>query len=165
MAAIWKLPVIFVCENNGYGMSVSTDRSMSVENVADRAPSYNMPGVIVDGNNMADVVEAMMAATARARGGEGPTLIECKTYRTRGHSRSDRNKYRSKDEIEEWKLRDPIPTFVDDLIAHGILDAAEADAIEKSVDAEIKLGFDFAVAGTDPTPDTLTRDVYARELM
>jgi acetoin:2,6-dichlorophenolindophenol oxidoreductase subunit alpha len=164
MAAIWKLPVIFVCENNKYGMSVSTERSMSVPNVADRAPAYNMPGVIVDGNNIADVAEAMMVASARARAGEGPTLIECKTYRTRGHSRSDRNKYRTKEEIEEWKLRDPIPHFVDELIENGILDAKEADTIKISVAAEIEDGFNFAVNGTDPSPDTLTRDVYTRVL-
>jgi acetoin:2,6-dichlorophenolindophenol oxidoreductase subunit alpha len=165
MAAIWKLPVIFVCENNGYGMSVSTDRSMSVSNVADRAPAYNMPGVIIDGNSLPDVAEAMMIATERARKGDGPTLVECKTYRTRGHSRSDRNKYRSKEEIEEWKLRDPIPKFVAELIAHGILNEKEAEAIEQAVDVEIKSGFDFAVAGTNPTPDSLTRDVYTRELV
>jgi acetoin:2,6-dichlorophenolindophenol oxidoreductase subunit alpha len=165
MAAIWKLPVIFVCENNKYGMSNSIERSMSVSNVADRAPAYNMPGVIVDGNKIADVAEAMMVATARARRGDGPSLIECKTYRTRGHSRSDRNKYRSKEEIEEWKLRDPIPHFVDELIAHGILDVVEAQAIEQSVDTEIKAGFDFAVNGTNPDPSSLTRDVYTRELV
>lgn len=164
MAAIWKLPVIFVCENNKYGMSVSTERSMSVPNVADRAAAYNMPGVIVDGNNLADVAEAMMVATARARGGEGPTLIECKTYRTRGHSRSDRNKYRSKEEIDEWKARDPIPLFVGELKALGIVDDIEAEAIRVAAAAEIEDGFNYARGGTDPTPDTLTRDVYAREL-
>jgi pyruvate dehydrogenase E1 component alpha subunit len=164
MAAIWKLPVIFVCENNGYGMSVSTDRSMSVQNVADRAPAYNMPGVIVDGNKIADVAEAMMVATERARRGDGPTLIECKTYRTRGHSRSDRNKYRTKEEIEEWKVRDPIPHFVSELIANGILNEAEAESIRDSAATEIEDGFNFARAGTDPTPDTLTRDVYTREI-
>jgi acetoin:2,6-dichlorophenolindophenol oxidoreductase subunit alpha len=164
MASIWKLPVVFVCENNGYGMSVSIDRSMSIANVADRASSYNMPGMIVDGNNLADVAEAMTIATERARKGDGPTLLECKTYRTRGHSRSDRNKYRSKQEIEEWKLRDPIPQYVAELIAHGIIDATEAAAIEQSVDVEIKAGFDFAVNGTNPTPDSLTRDVYTRDL-
>jgi acetoin:2,6-dichlorophenolindophenol oxidoreductase subunit alpha len=164
MAAIWKLPVIFVCENNKYGMSVSTERSMSVPNVADRAPAYNMPGVIVDGNILIDVAEAMMAATDRARKGDGPTLIECKTYRTRGHSRSDRNKYRTKEEIEEWKSRDPIPQYETELIAHEILSEVEAEAIRKSAATEIEDGFNFARGGTDPTPDTLTRDVYAREL-
>jgi acetoin:2,6-dichlorophenolindophenol oxidoreductase subunit alpha len=165
MAAIWKLPVIFVCENNGYGMSVSTDRAMSVPNVADRAPAYNMPGVIVDGNKLADVAEAMMVATERARRGDGPTLIECKTYRTRGHSRSDRNKYRTKEEIEEWKVRDPIPQFVSELITNGILNEAEVEDIIKAAAAEIEEGFNFARAGTDPTPDTLTRDVYTREIV
>jgi acetoin:2,6-dichlorophenolindophenol oxidoreductase subunit alpha len=164
MAAIWKLPVIFVCENNKYGMSVSTERSMSVPNVADRASGYNIPGVIIDGNNLADVAEAMMTATDRARQSAGPTLIECKTYRTRGHSRSDRNKYRSKEEIEEWKERDPIPHFTNELIAFGILNLTDAETIEQSVKVEIEEAFNFARNGTDPTPDTLTRDVYAREL-
>ena len=122
MAAIWKLPVVFVCENNKYGMSVSTERSMAVANVADRASAYNMPGVIVDGNAIADVEEAIAEAIARARRGEGPSLVECKTYRTRGHSRSDRNRYRTKEEIEEWKARDPIPRFEVELMAHGIAD-------------------------------------------
>jgi pyruvate dehydrogenase E1 component alpha subunit len=98
MAAIWKLPVVFLCENNKYGMSVSTERSMAVTHVADRAGSYNMPGVVVDGNRIEDVSEAVMAATARARRGEGPSLIEAKTYRIRGHSKSDRNRYRTKEE-------------------------------------------------------------------
>ncbi|MGL6181356.1 MAG: thiamine pyrophosphate-dependent dehydrogenase E1 component subunit alpha, partial [Aestuariivirga sp.] len=98
MAAIWKLPVIFVCENNKYGMSVSTERSMAVPNVADRASAYGIKGVIVDGNAVADVAEAVLSAAADARASKGPTLIECKTYRTRGHSRSDRNRYRTKEE-------------------------------------------------------------------
>ena len=113
MASIWKLPVVFVCENNKYGMSVSTERSMAVTNVADRAAAYTMPGVIVDGNASPMSEEAMAAAIARARRGEGPSLIECKTYRTRGHSKSDRNRYRTKEEIEEWKARDPIRAFRD----------------------------------------------------
>ena len=162
MAALWKLPVIFVCENNKYGMSVSTERSMSVANVADRAPAYNMPGVIVDGNKIADVAEAMEIAILRARGGGGPTLIECKTYRTRGHSRSDRNKYRSKEEIEQWKLRDPIPQFESELLAHKIFSEKEIAALAHSVDAEIEDGFNFAMAGTNPDPATLTRDVYTK---
>ena len=121
MAAIWKLPVVFVCENNKYGMSVSTERSMAVPNVADRASAYGMPGVIVDGNAIADVAEAVLAAAAeRARAARARRSIECKTYRTRGHSRSDRNRYRTKEEIEEWKARDPIPLFEAELMAHGI---------------------------------------------
>ncbi len=106
MASIWKLPVVFVCENNKYGMSTSTERSTSVKNVAERAAAYSMPGVIVDGNRFADVATAAFEATERARRGEGPTLIESKTYRIRGHSRSDRNRYRTKEEIEAWQGRD-----------------------------------------------------------
>lgn len=161
MAAIWKLPVLFVCENNKYGMSVSTERSMAVANVADRAKAYGMPGVIVDGNSVADVAEAVMAATERARSGKGPTLIECKTYRTRGHSRSDRNRYRSKEEIDDWKARDPIPAFEAELIAHGLATAEDVAAIRAAAEAEITAGIEFARAGTDPDVNEVTRDVYS----
>ena len=160
MAALWKLPVIFICENNKYGMSVSIERSMSVANVADRAPGYAMPGVVVDGNSIADVAEAVMVATERARKGEGPTLIECKTYRTRGHSRSDRNRYRSKEEIDEWKGKDPIPQFENELLANGLLSQAEIDELREATTAEIVAGIEFAQAGTDPDPAEVTRDVY-----
>jgi acetoin:2,6-dichlorophenolindophenol oxidoreductase subunit alpha len=160
MAAVWNLPVIYVCENNQYGMSVSTERSTAVKDVATRAAGYNMPGVIVDGNSIADVAEAMLVAIERARNGGGPTLVECKTYRTKGHSRSDRNRYRNKDEIEEWKQRDPIPAFEAELEAHGIADRAELDGIRAAVEEEILAGFDFATTGTNPSPDTLMRDVY-----
>jgi acetoin:2,6-dichlorophenolindophenol oxidoreductase subunit alpha len=160
MAAIWKLPVVFVCENNKYGMSVSTERSMAVANVADRAVAYNMPGVIADGNKIEDVAEAVQAAIMRARAGQGPTLVECKTYRTRGHSRSDRNRYRTKEEIEDWKLRDPIGHFETELVAHGFASAEDIANIHSSVEAEIVAGLEFAQNGTDPSPDTVTRDVY-----
>ena len=160
MAAIWKLPVVFVCENNKYGMSVSTERSMAVANIADRAASYNMPGVIADGNKIEDVAEAVLAAIARARAGQGPTLVECKTYRTRGHSRSDRNRYRTKEEIEDWKLRDPIGHFEAELLAHGFATAEDIAGLHASVEAEIAAGLEFARNGTDPSPGTVTRDVY-----
>jgi acetoin:2,6-dichlorophenolindophenol oxidoreductase subunit alpha len=160
MAAIWKLPVLFVCENNKYGMSVSTERSMAVANVADRAAAYGMPGAIVDGNNIADVAEAVLAATENARAGKGPALIECKTYRTRGHSRSDRNRYRSKEEIEDWKARDPIPLFEAELVAHRIAGDDEIAAIRASAEAEIAAGIEFARNGTDPDTSEVTRDVY-----
>jgi pyruvate dehydrogenase E1 component alpha subunit len=160
MAAIWKLPVVFVCENNKYGMSVSTERSMSVPNVADRAPAYNMPGIIVDGNSIADVAEAMLDAVARARRGEGPSLVECKTYRTRGHSRSDRNRYRSKEEIEAWRERDPIPFFERELIAHNVLSEGEVTAIRAAAMAEIETASVFAQNGTNPTAIDIASEVY-----
>ncbi len=160
MAAIWTLPVVFVCENNKYGMSVSTERSMAVADVATRAVAYNMEGVIVDGNRIEDVAEAVQAAITKARQGGGPTLVECKTYRIRGHSKSDRNRYRTKEEIEDWKLRDPITHFETALISQGLATADDITEINASVDAEIAAGIAFAMNGTDPTPDEVTRDVY-----
>jgi pyruvate dehydrogenase E1 component alpha subunit len=136
---------------------------MAVANVADRASAYNMPGVIVDGNAIADVEEAIAEAIARARRGEGPTLVECKTYRTRGHSRSDRNRYRTKEEIEEWKARDPIPRFEVELMAHGIATEADVREIRDAAEAEIAAGIEFARNGTDPDPMEVTRDVYSPE--
>ena len=160
MAAIWKLPVIFVCENNKYGMSVSTERSMAVADVAERAASYCMPGLVVDGNRIEDVSEAVMNATTRARAGEGPSLVECKTYRIRGHSKSDRNRYRTKEEIEEWKLKDPIGHFEMELAALGLVSREESDAIRIAAEKEIADAIEFARNGTDPSPDDVTRDVY-----
>jgi pyruvate dehydrogenase E1 component alpha subunit len=152
MAAIWKLPVIFVCENNGYGMSTSTARSTAVKNIAERAAAYAMPGVIVDGNNFSEVAEASHAAVERARAGEGPTLIEAKTYRYRGHSKSDRNRYRTKAEIEDWvEHRDPIDHFEAELKEFGIIDDNGIEAVREAVRQEIAEGIEFAKDG--PAPD------------
>lgn len=160
MASIWKLPVIFVCENNNYGMSTSTARSTAVANVADRAVAYSMPGVVVDGNRFADVAEASFAAVGRAREGKGPTLIECKTYRIRGHSRSDRNRYRTKEEIEGWQARDPIVLFEDELKSYGLIDADEIAKVSAEVDVEIAEAVEYARTSPSPSPDALLRDVY-----
>jgi pyruvate dehydrogenase E1 component alpha subunit len=152
MASVWKLPVIFVCENNGYGMSTSTARSTAVKNIADRAAAYSMPGVIVNGNIFSEVAEASHQAVARARAGEGPTLIESKTYRHRGHSKSDRNRYRTKEEIEDWMSnRDPITLFENELQEFGLIDAAGIEAIRDAVAKEIADGIEFAK--TSPSPD------------
>jgi acetoin:2,6-dichlorophenolindophenol oxidoreductase subunit alpha len=161
MASIWKLPVIFVCENNGYGMSTSTARSTAVKDIAERAVAYSMPGVAVDGNVLSDVVQASHEAIARARAGDGPTLIECKTYRHRGHSKSDRNRYRTKEEIEEWASnRDPIALFEKELQDFGLIDQPGIEAIRKAVDAEIAEGIDYAKASPAPAPDELGHFVY-----
>lgn len=159
MASIWKLPVVFVCENNGYGMSTSTRRSTAVAAIADRAAAYAMPGVTVDGNRFADVAEATFEAVERARAGLGPTLIESKTYRIRGHSRSDRNRYRTKEEIEAWTKRDPIGLFEAELQAFGIVTSSEIDALRAGVEAEIAAGIEFAKASPMPDVAALTRDV------
>ncbi|MGH6763519.1 MAG: thiamine pyrophosphate-dependent dehydrogenase E1 component subunit alpha [Phyllobacterium sp.] len=161
MAAVWKLPVVFVCENNGYGMSTSTKRSTAVENVADRAAAYNMPGIVVDGNNLSDVAEAAHEAIERARRGEGPTLIENKTYRIRGHSKSDRNRYRTKDEIENWATnRDPIALFEAEMKNYGFITDAEIAAIRADVETEIADAIEFAKSSPSPDLNNLTRDVY-----
>ncbi|MCG7393742.1 thiamine pyrophosphate-dependent dehydrogenase E1 component subunit alpha [Microvirga sp. ACRRW] len=160
MAAVWKLPVIFVCENNGYGMSTSTKRSTAVANIADRAGAYAMPGVIVDGNNFSAVAAASFEACDRARRGEGPTLIESKTYRIRGHSRSDRNRYRTKEEIESWQARDPIGIFEKELTDLGLITPDEIEKIRAEVEAEIAEGLEFAKASPSPAPTDVTRYVY-----
>jgi pyruvate dehydrogenase E1 component alpha subunit len=160
MASIWKLPVVFVCENNRYGMSTSTERSTAVKNIAERAAAYAMPGIIVDGNCFGDVAEASFAAVERARRGEGPSLIESKTYRIRGHSKSDRNRYRTKEEIESWQDRDPIMLFEAQLRDFGLISVDEINAIRADVDREIEKAIEFAKASPSPSPDDVTRYVY-----
>jgi pyruvate dehydrogenase E1 component alpha subunit len=161
MASIWKLPVVFVCENNKYGMSTSTERSTAVKHIAMRAASYSMPGVTVDGNDFSAVAQAAHDAIARARRGEGPSLVENLTYRWRGHSKSDRNRYRTKDEIEEWVGRDPIERFRAELIAHGLLTQDAADAILEEAEANVAAGIEFAKASPSPSTADVTRYVHA----
>lgn len=162
MAAIWKLPVVFVCENNKYGMSMSTERSTAVKSISQRAKAYDFPGVTVNGNNFAEVAHAAGEAIARARQGGGPTLLECMTYRYRGHSKSDRNRYRTKEEIDSWVARDPLRILQDDLLAHGLIEQAEIVAIMKSVQDEIDAAIQFAKDSPAPRVDDLLDFVYAR---
>ena len=161
LASIWKLPVVFVCENNQYGMSMDVADAMAVANVADRAPAYAMPGIVVDGNDLPAVVAAARDAVLRARGGTGPSLLECKTYRLRGHSKSDRNLYRTKDEIDAWRQRDPIARLESEVLAHGRLSSADVAAIAKDAQATLERALEFAKASPDPDPTELLRDVYA----
>jgi acetoin:2,6-dichlorophenolindophenol oxidoreductase subunit alpha len=163
IAAIWKLPVIFVCENNQYGMSTSTERSTAVKDVAQRAAAYAMPGIVVDGNDFAAVAAASFEAVERAKRGEGPTLIEAKTYRTRGHSRSDRNRYRTKEEIESWKQRDPILFFEAEIETLGLITRGEIEGVRARVEEEIAAGIAFADESPPPSPAEVTRYVYASE--
>jgi pyruvate dehydrogenase E1 component alpha subunit len=161
LASIWKLPVVFVCENNQYAMSTAMARATAVANVADRAVAYGIPGVMVDGNDFAAVVEVAFEATDRARAGDGPTLIEAKTYRTRGHSRSDRNRYRSRDEIEAWKARDPITRFEKEILSFGLATEDEVAAIAAEVEKEMAEAVAAASASPWPAIEDLTRDVYS----
>ena len=164
MASIWKLPVVFFCENNQYGMSTSTAKSTAVKSIADRASAYSMPGIVVDGNDFSAVAGASDEAVARAREGLGPTLVESVTYRFRGHSRSDRNRYRSKDEIQEWMRRDPIARMFELLESHGFTTRREFAQLESDVGREIEAAVDFADKSPAPTTAELTQNVYAREI-
>lgn len=165
MASVWKLPVVFFCENNRYGMSTSTERSTAVKQIADRAAGYSMPGVTVDGNDFSAVAEVMATATERAKAGDGPSLIESMTYRWRGHSKSDRNRYRTKEEIADWMDRDPIPRMAEMLIAHGIMDAQGVAEMESEADRTIAQAIEFAASSPAPNLADLTRDVYTRPLI
>ena len=160
MAAIWKLPVVFDCENNKYGMSVSTERSTAVKSIAERGAAYSMPGVTIDGNNFSAVAEASERAVAAARADEGPSLIESMTYRWRGHSKSDRNRYRSKEEIAEWMANDPIERFAGVLREHGILSEIQQKSMVADVNREIAESIEFARNSPDPEVSAVTRDVY-----
>ena len=161
MASIWKLPVIFVCENNLYAMGTHQSTVMAIENVADRAVAYGIPGVVVDGNDVLAVYEATQRAVERARKGEGPTLIECKTYRHKGHSRVDPAKYRPKEEVEEWLAKDPIKRFKEKLLQTNTLTEPEIQQIEKEVSAEIEEAVKFAMESPYPAPEEALEDVYA----
>ncbi len=160
LAAIWDLPVIFVCENNKYGMSNSTEFSMRIENIAERAASYGFEGVTVDGNDVDEVFQAAAAAVEKARGGKGPTLIECVTYRHKGHSKSDKNLYRTKEEIEDWKTKDPIGRFEHKAIEAGALNQDQVDAITEKMRDAVRTAITEASSAPDSDPAELLASVY-----
>jgi acetoin:2,6-dichlorophenolindophenol oxidoreductase subunit alpha len=161
LASIWKLPVVFVCENNKYGMSFSTEKSMAVESVAERATAYGIPGVTVDGNDVEAVHEAVTAAADRARNGDGPTLVEALTYRWKGHSKSDKNLYRTREEIAEWRDKDPIGRFESLVVDRGVLDAAAVEEVRNSATNDIRDAARRANAAPDADPADLLDAVYA----
>ena len=164
LAAAHKLPVIFVCENNGYGISVSQAKHQAIRDIVDRAPGYGMPGVLVDGQDVLTVYEAASEAVHRARNGEGPTLIECKTYRFRGHHEGDPNqgeRYRSREEIELWKKRCPIKKLAETLLKEKIVTQKKLDSIEKAITDELDQAVEFANASDYPAIEELYSDVYA----
>jgi TPP-dependent pyruvate/acetoin dehydrogenase alpha subunit len=155
MAAIWRLPVIYLCENNCYAMSSPSCGMVGAPHIADRAAGYGMPGVIIDGNDLQAVRETVSQAAARARAGDGPTLIEAKTYRHLGHSRGDLRIYRTRDEEAEWQARDPIARFTAHLHAHGALTEAAVTALHAEVAAEIEAAVDFSRASPLPTREMI----------
>lgn len=161
MAAIWNLPVVFVCENNNYGISMSQARHQAIKDVSDRAAAYGMPGIAVDGNDVMAVYEAALEAVARARKGQGPTLIECKTYRHRGHFEGDPSVYKPKDEQAEWLKKDPIPRYRKFLQENGFATEDELDAVDRRVQEELAEAVSFANESPLPTPESVVQDIYS----
>ncbi len=160
MASVWKLPVIFVCENNGYGISVSQARHQAITDVSVRASAYNIPGVTVDGNDVFAVYEAVGEAVSRARKGQGPTLIECKTYRWRGHFEGDPTVYRPEGELENWIKKDPIPRIEKYLLENSIMTEAEINKENADVDNMISEAERFADESSMPSLESALEDVY-----
>lgn len=162
LASIWKLPVIFLCENNQYASTTPYRSSTSVEDIADRARGYGMPGVVVDGNDVFAVYEAAKAAVERARGGGGPSLVEAKTYRIKGHFVGDPELYRSKEEVQEiFAKTDPISRFERQVSSEGSLSREKLDAIKLEAQELIDKALAFAKESPEPDPSELFSDVYA----
>jgi pyruvate dehydrogenase E1 component alpha subunit len=163
MASLWELPAIFVCENNGYGMGTAVSRASAVQNLSVRGNAYDMPAESVDGQDVLVVREAMDRAVARARAESKPTLLEIRTYRYVGHSMSDaaHGTYRTKEEVEEYRRRDPVKLLADRMRADRELDDAGWDALEAEVKAEVEDAYRFAEESPDPDPAALYEHVYA----
>jgi pyruvate dehydrogenase E1 component alpha subunit len=160
MAAIWKLPIIFVCENNLYAMGTRISNVTAIDNMAQRAIAYGMPGVTVDGNDAVTVFQAAGRAVERARKGEGPTLLECQTYRHKGHSRFDPATYRPEEEVEEWMKRDPIMRLRKKLIQERVLSEEQANGINKRIIAEVEQAAEFALESSYPELEEALDDVF-----
>jgi pyruvate dehydrogenase E1 component alpha subunit len=168
MASVWKLPVVFVCENNQYAVTTNFRTTVATENIADRAAGYDMPGVLVDGQDVVAMYEAVREAVARARAGQGPSLVEARTYRYHDHSeglnRVVRDPYRSEAEIEEWKARDPIQIHEERLISQGIATEDEVRSLEAECKAAIDEALRFAQESPYPDPEEIFDDVFTNPI-
>jgi len=164
MASVWKLPVLFVCENNLYATEVPFASIAGNPTIAERATMYGLPGVAVDGNDVIDVFRAAGTAVARARAGDGPTLLECKTYRTRPHSEGMRDAgYRTAEEVETWRGRDPLSRLREHMLAEGTASGDDFDRIEAEVQRTVESALEFALHAPWPDPVTATEHVYSTE--
>ena len=157
MAAIWDLPVIYLCENNQYAMSMAFKRAFKIERISDRAAAYGMPGETIDGNDVIAVYKAVQSAAKRARSGDGPTLIEAITYRYKGHSKSDRQLYRTREEVKQWMEKDPIERF------RRLLDVSDAEfeKMQQEAKEKIKKAVEFAENSPEPDVATILEGIYA----
>ena len=164
LASVWKLPVIFVCENNMYQVFTTAEESCSVQDIAVRAKGYNMPGITVDGNDIFEMGKAFKEAVKRARAGQGPSLVECKTYRWTGHWPGDTHSYggyRSEDEVDEWKDKCCIKGFGKYIMDNGIADKDELDKIQSKADAAVQESIDFARSSPNPDVSELMKNLFA----
>lgn len=162
LAMLWKLPVIFVIENNGYAMGTSVTRTSNVHELYTLGESYDMPAEPVDGMKVEDVHLAVARAAERARAGEGPTLLEFRTYRYKGHSMSDPQKYRTKEEVEAYKQRDPVEQVRDTILKKKFATAAELEAIEAKVNAQVEESVKFSEESAFPDPKEALTDIYVQ---
>ncbi len=161
MASTWKLPVVFICDNNQYGMSMHMSKVMNIERISIRAASYGIPGTTVDGNDVLAVYEAVLEADERARSGEGPSLVDCLSYRWRGHSKSDRNLYRTAQEIDDWKHKCPIKRFKKVLVDAAIYSNDEVEAIDQAAKTAVDRAAEEALTFPEPSPENMEDEVYA----
>lgn len=160
MASIWKLPIVFVCENNQFGISMSQSRHQAIKDIADRAVSYGFPGIAVDGNDVMAVYEVAREAVNRARQGQGPTLVECKTWRWRGHFEGDPSVYKDPVEQEAWMEKEPVRRYRTFLEENEVMTADEMDAVDKRIDDEIDAAVAYAQESPLPQPEDVVKDVY-----
>lgn len=161
MSKVWNLPVLWVCENNIYGMGTSVERASAVSSIAIKARGYDMPSEVVDGMDVVKVYEAGRKAIESVRAGKGPFLLECTTYRFRGHSMGDPERYRGREEVEKWEENDPIGIFRRHLVDGGVVGMKSLDDIDRQVADEIEAAVQFAEASPEPAMEDLYKDVYA----
>ena len=168
LASVWNLPTIFICENNQYAVTTSYRDTVAVEHISDRAQAYNMPGVLVDGQDAIAMYEATREAVRRARNGEGPTLIEALTYRFEEHSlgleKIRKSVYREDKEIDEWRLRDPLEILTKNIVDTGMATQAECDAVSTAVQVEVEEAAEFARNSPFPDESELYKDMFSSEM-
>lgn len=161
LAALWKLPVVFLCENNFYGVSTHISEVVLNEYLVERAAAYRMQGITIYGNDPITVYDTVMEAARRARSGEGPTMVECLTYRRGGHKRDDSGSYRPEEEVDAWFRRDPITDFREYLLTERRINMQDLDLVDREVDASVDKAVDFALSSSDPDASSALEDVYA----
>jgi len=160
LASVWKLPVVFICENNLYAITVSCARSTSVKDIADRAKGYGMPGAVVDGNDVEEVYRVTCKAVDDARAGKGPTLIEAKTYRQEGHWIGDPQVYRSKDEVSTWKEKDPIDRYEEILLKEKTIGRKKLSDLKKELDEKLEEAVNFARESKFLETEKVMEDIF-----